>query len=83
LTQEFTTENLSYEMYLASLRMGGEYSWKVIAYDESGELICTGGPWKFSKKEFVPTPTKKNNNGGSSSTTSSGSAGAISSGSNW
>jgi hypothetical protein len=44
-------EETTYERWLESLPPGGEYEWRVVAMDEGGEVICSGGPHFFTKPE--------------------------------
>lgn len=47
----FKTGDTKINRYAESTAMGGTYQWKVIAYDASGELLCTAGPSSYSKPE--------------------------------
>jgi len=41
---------------MASLPLGGRYSWRVLAFDSGGEPICFSNRLWFSKVEYVAEP---------------------------
>ena len=47
----FETTLRSYELYLANLRWGGDYTWKVSALDGKGSSLCAAGLWTFAMPE--------------------------------
>ena len=64
--ETFVTETTSFEKYMASLPLGGEYQWQVRAMNRDGLELCAAGPWNFTKPEYItttkePTPTEKKN----------------------
>ena len=46
-------DGLSYERYLESFPVGGDYTWGVSAIDADGVEICTAGPRTFYKEHFM------------------------------
>ncbi len=61
--ESYEAETNSFELYLASLPLGGFYAWQVTARDVSQKAICISGKFNFSKLETPPTEVKKDNEG--------------------
>lgn len=56
-----------FERYLESYPLAGEYGWVVDALDAGGEVICTAGPFTFSKPEYVEQQPSDGNGDGDGS----------------
>jgi hypothetical protein len=54
----FQTEQTQIDRYLESLPWGGEYFWRVLAYDSDGQELVAALPWHFSKPPSPVAPTR-------------------------
>jgi hypothetical protein len=62
----FKTENTEFALYIESLPWAGEYSWRVIAYDNTGGELASSLLWYFTKpKSSVAAPTDSSSGTGS------------------
>ena len=59
LVEKYRTENTSFDKYLGSLPMGGEYQWEVDAFDKNNHSICTARPFKFRKAQLNNSPSQQ------------------------
>ena len=62
----YKTENLSFAIYLENFRWGGEYLWKVTAFNMNEEIICITEFNRFIKPE-LQKPSGGNGGGGDDS----------------
>ena len=61
----FETTETSITRYIESFTLGGEFLWKVTAFDQQNNLICISTPFSFSKPASAsPTPEKEKGDGG-------------------
>jgi len=56
------SNNANNTRYIESFLAGGVYTWKVIALDNNGKVICTTEPFTFEKPAY--DPPSQNNGGG-------------------
>jgi hypothetical protein len=66
-TSTFHQDQTSYGLYMESFSPGGEYQWRVLAYDDQGNEICAGDFFSFEKKYHelsteTPEPDNHKNN---------------------
>jgi hypothetical protein len=62
--QTFESQEPSLYRWLNTIPWSGDYSWKVTALDENGEVMCVSGSFAFNKPKFKPTPKPKNDSSG-------------------
>jgi hypothetical protein len=63
-TVSFETGTTERGQYMEAFRMGGTYTWKVVALDNSGKIICTSAPFTFQKSENTQKEQGDGGNGG-------------------
>ena len=74
--EEKILQATSFQRYLESLPLGGEYQWQVIALNDADKEICATSFSIFSKEQFSkPSGGSGGDDSGSSSAGSSGSGG--------
>jgi hypothetical protein len=63
-TVVFDTTETSRVQYIEVLAMGGQFQWRVTAFDGNGEIICSSDPFKFEKPKYIPPGQISNRSGG-------------------
>jgi hypothetical protein len=60
----FDTTETGRVQYIEVLAMGGQFQWRVTAYDANGVSIGSSDPFKFEKPKYIPPGQIPNKHGG-------------------